>query len=234
MNRPDAAPPLLQPNFAGIDAWIFDLDNTLYPSSCDLFAEIEVRMGYFISQLLGVDRDTAHRLRREYYVNHGTTLAGLMARHQINPSGFLSFVHDVNLNVVPPNPNLARMIARLPGRKVIFTNGTARHAERVIDRLGIGDHFEFVFDIQAADYVPKPAEKTFDALLAQLDCDPVRAAMFDDIAANLAPAHARGMKTIWVRTPKNWAAEPQGTLPQVHFETQDLTTFLAEFVFHAD
>jgi putative hydrolase of the HAD superfamily len=222
---------LLREDFRGVESWIFDLDNTLYPASCDLFAEIEMRMGLFISQLLGLDREAAHALRQRYYREHGTTLAGLMARHGTNPRHFMSFVHDIDLSLIPPNPQLCALLGRLPGRKLVFTNGSAAHAQRVMARVGIEDHFCSVFDIEAADFVPKPSPETMDALLHHHAIEPKRAAMFDDIAANLLPAHALGMKTVWIRTPKNYAP---GAAPipaaHIHHETDDLTKFLAEAV----
>jgi putative hydrolase of the HAD superfamily len=225
----------LQVGFHTVESWVFDLDNTLYPSSCDLFAEIEVRMGLFISQLLGLDRAGAHALRQQYYREHGTTLAGLMARHGTNPKHFLSFVHDIDLTLIAPNPELGRILSLLPGRKFVFTNGSVRHAERVMERVGIGTHFSAIFDIEAADFIPKPAPETMDACIGRLGIAPGRAAMFDDIAANLKPAHARGMKTVWIKTQKSWAADPaQSAGAHVHYETEDLTRFLADGVLAQD
>jgi putative hydrolase of the HAD superfamily len=221
----------LRAGFEAIDTWIFDLDNTLYPSSCDLFAEIEVRMGLYIAQRLGLDREAAHALRRDYYRRFGTTLAGLMAVHRIDPKHFLHFVHDVDLRVVPPNPALDRHMGRLPGRKIVFTNGSAAYAERVLERVGIRQHFECIFDIEAAGFVPKPAPETLDALLGRLVCDPGRAIMFDDIAANLAPARARGLTTVWIKTQRSWAATAHQSA-EAHHTAEDLTLFLAEEVLH--
>jgi putative hydrolase of the HAD superfamily len=220
---------LLRPGFEAIDTWIFDLDNTLYPSSCDLFAEIEVRMGLFITQRLGLDREAAHALRRDYYRTYGTTLRGLMAVHKIDPHLFLRFVHDVDLKVVPPNPVLNRALALLPGRKIVFTNGSCAYAERVLERVGIRPHFELIFDIEAAAFVPKPAPETMDALLGRLVCAPERAILFDDIPANLIPAQQRGLTTVLIKTHKSWAATSDVTAEADH-TTEDLTNFLSEAV----
>ena len=220
---------LLRPGFEAIDTWIFDLDNTLYPSSCDLFAEIEVRMGAFISQHLGLDREAAHERRRQYYQHYGTTLAGLMAVHGIDPHHFLRYVHEVDLTVLPPNPALSRHLAQLPGRKVVFTNGSVAYAERVLERVGIRAHFDLIFDIEAARFVPKPAPETLDALLDRLVCDPSRAIFFDDLPANLIPARARGLTTVLIKTHKSYAATADVS-PDAHHMTEDLTRFLAEEV----
>jgi putative hydrolase of the HAD superfamily len=228
-HRPDSGQATLQPGFAAIDTWIFDLDNTLYPSSCDLFAEIEVRMGLFITQRLGLAREDAHALRRHYYRTHGTTLSGLMAVNGIDPHHFLRFVHEVDLSVVPPNPALDRHLSRLPGRKIVFTNGSVDYAERVLERVGIRSHFELIFDIEAAGFVPKPAPQTMDALLARLVCNPAQAIMFDDIPANLIPARERGLTTVLIKTGKSWAATTDVAM-EAHHATEDLTGFLGEQV----
>jgi putative hydrolase of the HAD superfamily len=147
----------------------------------------------------------------------------------------LSFVHDIDLSLIPPNPELGQILGLLPGRKFVFTNGSVRHAERVMERIGIATHFSAVFDIEAADFIPKPAPETMDAFIGHLSIEPRRAAMFDDIAANLVPAHARGMKTVWIKTQKSWAADPaQSVGPYVHYETEDLTRFLADGVIARD
>lgn len=223
--------PAVRPAFGGIETWIFDLDNTLYPSDCDLFRQIEVRMGLFIAQLLGLERDAAHALRRDYYRTYGTTLSGLMTVHGIDPHHFLRFVHEVDLSVVPPNPDLNHHLARLPGRKIVFTNGSTAYAERVLERVGIRHHFELIFDIEAAGFVPKPAPQTFDALLGRLLCDPSRAVMFDDIPANLTPARARGLTTVLIKAGKSGAASVHEG-EEAHHATEDLTRFLAEEILH--
>src|SRR5262249_24687610 len=142
------------PDFSGIDVWVFDLDNTLYPPSCRLFAQIDVKMRAYISSLLQVDGDEAYRLQKQYYRDHGTTLSGLMKLHNIKPGNFLDFVHDIDVSVVPENLELAEVLQRLPGRRLIFTNGTVAHASRVLNRIGIHDHMEDIFDIVHADFIP--------------------------------------------------------------------------------
>lgn len=216
--------------FAHVDTWVFDLDNTLYPSSCNLFAQIEQRMGAFIAERLGLSPEDAHALRRRFYHEHGTTLSGLMKVHHIAPADFLDFVHDIDLTPVDPNHALDASLAALPGRKVIFTNGSARHAENIIEKVGIAHHFEAIFDIAAANYVPKPARETYDALIAATGCKPSRAVMFDDISRNLVVARDLGMTTVWIRTDEDWSSGGAVTHAHVDHIAEDLTGFLNEIV----
>ena len=181
-----------------IDAWIFDLDNTLYPASAQLFAQIDVRMGAYIQRLLGLDKDEAHRVQKGFFHSHGMTLPGLMAHHGVDPREFLADVHDVDVNVVTPHPELAALIARLPGRKFVFTNADAPYAERVLARLGLSGSFDALHDIHALDYVPKPQGQAYAGLCAAYDIDPVRAVFVEDMARNLIPAKAIGMTTVWI------------------------------------
>lgn len=215
----------LPPRLAGIETWVFDLDNTLYPHECRLFDQIDSRMGTFIAERLGVDREAARRLQKQYFVSHGTTLSGLMDLHGVAPDEFLDFVHDIDISPVEPSEALADALSALPGRRLVFTNGSVRHAERVLDRLGIAHLFEDVFDIKAAEYRPKPQAEAYDRFLARHRVEPARAAMFEDMSRNLAPAAALGMTTVWLRTSYGWAAvdhPAQG----IHHETDDLVGFL--------
>ncbi len=221
------------PDFSAIDVWVFDLDNTLYPPSCNLFAQIDVKMRAFISDLLQVDGDEAYRLQKHYYREHGTTLSGLMQVNGIAPDKFLNFVHDIDVSVVPLNEALGAALQRLPGRRLVFTNGTVAHAKRVLDRIGIRDHVEDIFDIVHADFIPKPRLETFERFVTKHEIDPKRAAMFEDLDRNLAPAHALGMTTVLVRATdghadpavRGWGEVPDDA-PHVHFRTDDLAKFL--------
>jgi putative hydrolase of the HAD superfamily len=181
-----------------IDTWIFDLDNTLYPSRCDLFALIDARMGQFIQKLLGVDAVEARRIQKGHFRNHGTTLAGLQHEHDVEPRTFLDFVHDIPLDRVTPDPALKAALATLPCRKLVFTNGDAPYAARVLDALDLTDSFEAIFDIYAADLVPKPDPRPYDALCDGLNVEPTRALFVEDMARNLKPAKALGMATVWI------------------------------------
>jgi len=180
--------------------WVFDLDNTLYPAECDLFAQVSVRMRQFIAQRFGLDDDAARALQKQYFHEYGTTLRGLMTRHGLNPTEFLDFVHAIDVTAVSPSPALERALGQLSGRKVIFTNASVAHAERVMARLGVDHHFDGIFDICAAEYRPKPTPEIYTAMLARFDADATQAVMVEDIARNLKPAHDLGMATVWVRT----------------------------------
>ena len=188
----------LPPEFAHVRDWIFDLDNTLYPASCGLFRHVDTRMTAYIARLLDVERDEAYRIQKGYFHRHGTTLAGLMEHHGVDPHDFLGDVHDIPLDCLVPDPRIVEGIARLPGRAFIHTNGDAPYAERVLERLGLGNHFVHVHDIHAADLAPKPAAIGYERLLARFDIDPAHAVMVEDMAKNLAPAKALGMTTVWV------------------------------------
>ena len=190
--------PRLAPPFDRIETWIFDLDNCLYPASTGLFALIDERMGAFIQRLLNCDAAEAKRVQKAHFHEHGTTLAGLMKNHRIDPHDFLDDVHAIPLDRVAPNPRLVRGLARLPGRKLVFTNGDAPYAGRVLDAIGLGDAFEHVHDIHAAELRPKPDAHGYHLLIDRFAIDPARAAMIEDMAQNLRPAKMLGMTTVWV------------------------------------
>lgn len=221
--------PSTRPEFDHVETWIFDLDNTLYPARFNLFDQVDLRIGQFIAQALAIDHDEARRVQKQYFRAHGTTLRGLMDHHGVAPADFLDFVHDIDYRPIPPNAELSRALGRLPGRKVIFTNGTTDHAHSVMDRLGVAHHIEGVFDIVDADYVPKPEPGPYDTMLARFGIDPRRAIMVEDIARNLAPAAALGMTTVWVRTTSQWGREGSGD-DYVHHIIDDLADWLIAFV----
>lgn len=210
---------------AHIDCWIFDLDNTLYPPTADLFQQIDTRMKGFIARELGLSLDDAFRLQKQYYRAHGTTLRGLMLNHGTDPEAFLDFVHDIDHTVLGPMPALRRALADLPGRRLIYTNGTRRHAEQVIGRLGIADLFSAIFDIRAGTYLPKPDPTPYRQMTEALAVDPTRAAMFEDSFKNLVPAAAMGMTTVWVRHPEHTPG-PTDDLSHCRYETDDLVGWL--------
>ncbi|GAB6052804.1 pyrimidine 5'-nucleotidase [Magnetospira thiophila] len=209
--------------------WVFDLDNTLYHHSACLFDQIDVLMKAYIARLLDLPEDEAFKVQKQYFRDYGTSLRGLMNRHHIDPHDFLDFVHDIDLSVIGPDPRLGRALAALPGRKIIFTNADEAHAARILDRLGIGDHFEAVFDIFAADFVPKPDPAIYDALIRRHGISPTRAVMVEDMARNLIPAHALGMTTLWIDTGSDFGRD--GHHPDyIHHATDDLSAWLAAMV----
>ncbi len=208
-----------------VETWVFDLDNTLYPPTCDLFSLIDVRMRDFVSRFLDLPPDEAYRVQKKYFREYGTTLRGMMIRHGMEPGPFLEHVHDIELDAIPPCPGLDAVLGRLPGRKVVFTNASRKHAERVMDRLGVTRRFDGVFDIIDADYVPKPEPEVYRAMAARFGIDPRRAVMVEDIAANLIPAAEMGMTTVWLQNDTAWGGDGWSA-EHVHHVARDLTEWL--------
>jgi putative hydrolase of the HAD superfamily len=209
-----------------VETWIFDLDNTLYPASCRLFDQVQHRMNQYICERLAVSETEAAALRRAYFLEHGTTLSGLMKVNNIDPHDFLGFVHEVDLACVPPDPALVAALRRLDGKKIVHTNGSVRHAERLLDHLGLSEAFSGIVDIVAADFDPKPALAGYRLLLQRHAVAPHTALMVEDIARNLAPAAALGMTTAWMRNGLDWAAA-EADSDYVHHVVDDLAGFLA-------
>lgn len=206
--------------FSGVATWVFDLDNTLYPPAARLFDQIETRMTDYVMDALGVPRAEADRLRADYWRLYGTTLAGLMHEHAIDPVPYLDHVHDISLDHLAPDPKLARAIGALPGRRVVYTNGSAAYAGRVLDARGLAGAFDAVFGVEHAGYRPKPERKAFETVFASAGIDAATAAMFEDDPRNLVAPHDMGMRTVHVAP----AAEPA---PHIHHHTDDLERFLA-------
>lgn len=221
-------------DFSHVSDWVFDLDNTLYSPSCDLFSQIDVRMRGFICDLLGVDDTQAYRLQKQYFRDYGTTLSGLMHEHQVHPDKFLDHVHDLDVSVIPGNPDLFAALNSVPGRKFVYTNGTFGHAERVLNRIGVAALFDGVFDIVDAAYHPKPKLESFNRFLGRFGVNPREAAMFEDLGRNLLPAHELGMTTILVRSQdghadpavRSWG-DVEDNVAHIHYRTEDLTAFLS-------
>ncbi|HYC05687.1 MAG TPA: pyrimidine 5'-nucleotidase [Azospirillaceae bacterium] len=221
--------PALDPH--GIDAWIFDLDNTLYPASCNLFAQVDRRITEFIAEQSGLPFDEARAVQKRYFRDYGTTLRGLMTEHDIDPVPFLDYVHDIDVTPVPPSPELGRALATLPGRKIVYTNGSRRHAENILARLGVLERIDAIFGIIEAGYVPKPDPRPYAQLVAQEKLDPARAVMVEDIARNLVPAAALGMRTVWVRSEADWSRPDGGgvgTGEHIHHIVDDLVGWLSD------
>jgi putative hydrolase of the HAD superfamily len=212
---------LSHPDLGHIDTWLFDLDNTLYPLESEFMGLIEAKMTDFVARQTGLPREEARVLQHGYFQEHGTTLAGLMINHRIEPKAFLDEVHDVSMDRLVPDPALREAISRLPGRRLIFTNGSLGHAERVLAHLNLRDLFSEIFAIETADYVPKPSLATFDKISKLHAIDPPLTAFFEDSEKNLVPAARLGMTTILVGS--HAAAS---TSEHVHFRTNDLPGFL--------
>ena len=209
-----------------IETWIFDLDNTLYPASCRLFDQVQQRMNEYICSRFGLEPEAAAELRRTYFREHGTTLRGLMTVNRIDPHDFLGFVHEIDLSCVPPDPALAAAMTELRGHKIIHTNGSVRHAERLLDHLGLAASFSGIIDIAAAEFDPKPSLAGYNLLLRRHGVDPRCALMVEDIARNLAPAAELGMTTAWMRNGLDWASAGSDA-DYIHHVVDDLAGFLA-------
>lgn len=188
----------MDPRFTHIRDWIFDLDNCLYPASAGLFELIDVRMGAYIQRLLDCDAREARRVQKSHFHEHGTTLAGLMKEHGVDPNEFLEDVHSIPLDRICRDDRLSSALERLPGRKFVFTNGDAPYARRVLEAIGVNERFDDLHDIHASSYRPKPDPHGYELLCERFGIEPARALLADDMAANLAPAKALGMTTIWV------------------------------------
>jgi len=209
-----------------VETWIFDLDNTLYPASCRLFEQVQRRMTEYICARLSLAPAAAAELRRRYFREHGTTLRGLMTVDRIDPHEFLAFVHDIDLAGVPQDPPLVAAIGRLRGRKIVHTNGSQRHAERLLDHLGLRSAFSGIVDIVAADFDPKPTLAGYRLLLRRHAVAAPSALMIEDIARNLAPAAELGMTTAWLRSAEDWAAA-EAEADYINHVVDDLAGFLA-------
>lgn len=207
-----------------IRTWIFDLDNTLYPARANLFARIDARMTAFIADLLQVDHAEAHRVQKAYFLGHGTTLAGLMADHDVDPHAFLDYVHDIEMDVLNEDAPLAAALARLPGRKLVFTNGDAPYALKVLERLGLGGSFEAVHDIHAMQLRPKPHPDAYAGLCAAFGLDPHSCLFVEDMARNLKPAKAIGMTTVWVDNGSE--QDPDADRSYIDYRVPELTPWL--------
>jgi putative hydrolase of the HAD superfamily len=207
-------------DFTHVTTWVFDLDNTLYPPHMRLFDQIEVRMTDWVMQALQVDRARADHLRAHYWATYGTTLAGLMTEHGVDPGPYLNEVHDIDFSVLVPDAGLALSITRLPGRKIVYTNACAPYAEKVLAARGLAGLFDGIYGVEHAEFHPKPAAQAFATVFGKDGLDPTKAAMFEDDARNLAVPHALGMRTVHVAP----APEPAA---HIHHHTDDLAAFLA-------
>lgn len=210
-------------HFSHVTEWVFDLDNTLYPPHMRLFDQIEVRMTNYVMDALGVDRAHADRLRTDYWRTHGTTLAGLMREHDVDPAPYLTDVHDIDFSVLSPDPDLAKAIKALPGRKIVYTNGCAPYALNVLNARGLDGLFDAIYGVEHADFHPKPDAAAFQTVFSTDGTTPEKAAMFEDDPRNLAVPHALGMRTVHV------APDPHSA-PHIEHHTNDLTGFLRALI----
>lgn len=213
----------MRQHFSHVSTWVFDLDNTLYPPQYRLFDQIEVRMTAWVMRALGVGQTEANRLRQHYWETYGTTLAGLMREHDVDPGPYLTEVHDIDFSLLPRDPDLAAAIAALPGRRIIYTNACVPYAEKVLEARGLSGLFDAVYGIENANFLPKPERGAFEAIFAADGVDATRAAMFEDDARNLAAPHEMGMRTVHV-APKPLKSR------HIHHHTDDLAGFLSQII----
>jgi len=218
--------------FTHVDTWVFDLDNTLYPHHVNLWQQVDKRIGEFVGRWLKVPPEEARRIQKDYYRRYGTTMRGMMTEHAVRADDFLAYVHQIDHSPLEPNPAMGAAIAKLPGRKLVLTNGSTDHADKVLRRLGIRSHFEAVFDIIAADLEPKPAMQTYRKFLRDHGVNPQKSAMFEDLARNLVIPHQLGMATVLVVPDgtrevvrEDWELEGRED-SCVDYVTDDLTGFL--------
>jgi putative hydrolase of the HAD superfamily len=222
--------------FAGVETWVFDLDNTLYPHHLNLWQQVDERIRDYIAGFLKVPHEQAFRIQKDYYKRYGTTMRGLMTEHGLKPDDYLEYVHQIDHSPLEPNPALGAALEKLPGRKLILTNGTRKHADAVMKKLAVREHFEDVFDIIAAELEPKPSKKTYERFLKLHNIDPHKAAMFEDLARNLEAPHALGMTTVLVVPEgqrevfrEDWELQGRDA-PHVDHVADDLAGFLQDIV----
>jgi putative hydrolase of the HAD superfamily len=227
MDHPESAR-----DFSHVDTWVFDLDNTLYPHHVNLWQQVDTRIGEFVGTWLKIPAEEARRVQKDYYRRYGTTMRGMMTEHGVRADDYLAYVHRIDHSPLEPNPAMGAAIARLPGRKLILTNGSTEHAGKVLQRLGLAAHFEAVFDIIAAELEPKPAPQTYRKFLDVHGVNPATSAMFEDLARNLVVPHQLGMTTVLVVPDgtrevvrEDWELEGRGAAYVDHV-TDDLTGFL--------
>ena len=211
----------MSPSLDHVEHWVFDMDDTLYPPECGLMGRVQDRINAFFVRTVGMEAAEARVLQRQYLRDHGTSLSGLMLNHDVDPHAFLDEVHRVELDCLTPDPVLREGLARLPGRRLVFTNGAAAHAERVLAALEIADLFDDVFHIEASDLIPQPAPRALSRMHARPGVDPRRAAFFEDTEKNLKPAADMGMATVLVG-----AHAPASTAAFVDHRAESLPPFL--------
>jgi putative hydrolase of the HAD superfamily len=218
-----------------IETWVFDLDNTLYHVSANLFDQIDRRMCSYVADFLNIPAAEAYKVQKSFFREHGTTLRGMMNCHDMDPEPYLDFVHEIDFSPIKVDEMMTKALAALPGRKIVFTNAATKYAGRVLERLGIAHHMEDVFDIVDAGYIPKPDPAVYAQFVEKYDIDPAGAVMVEDMARNLMPAQELGMKTVWVQTDRPWStmgADNEADAAEPDFTTDNLSKWLSDVVGH--
>ena len=210
-----------------IKFWLFDLDNTLYSGATKVFDQVDKKMSQFISEKLNVSKEEARKIQKNYFVEYNTTLNGMIRNHKIDANEFLKFVHDIDLSFLKRDKQLEEQIKKIRGKKIIFTNGSREHAENVTKKLGIDRHFDVVFDIKSADFIPKPSLITYKKIIEKYKIEPQYSIFIEDIARNLKPAYELGMKTVWIINDEPWAAKFSDS-DFINYKINKLSDFLKE------
>ena len=212
-------------SFKSIKYWIFDLDNTLYSGKTKVFEQVDKKMSKYISEKLNISVEEAKKIQKNYFHEYNTTLNGMIKNHQIDPDEFLEFVHDIDIDFLQKDLLLAEEIQKLEGKKIIFTNGSRKHALNVTKRIGIDKYFDDIFDIVDSNFVPKPLTEPYKKLVEKHKIDPKLCVLVEDIARNLKPAYEMGMKTVWIENDEPWASKFSDS-DFVNYKTNNLSEFL--------
>ena len=210
-----------------IKFWIFDLDNTLYAGNTRVFEQISKRISKYISEKLNVSIEEAKKIQKNYFYEYNTTLNGMIKNHKIDANEFLEFVHNVNIDFLKEDPKLKEELKQLEGKKFIFTNGSRKHALNIIQRIGIDQSFDGIFDIVDSDFIPKPAIEPYKKLVEKHTIDPNLCVLVEDIARNLKPAYEMGMKTVWIENNEPWAAKFSDS-NFINYKINNLSEFLKQ------
>jgi len=205
--------------------WIFDLDNTLYSGETRVFEQVDKRMSKYISEKLNVSILEAKEIQKNYFYKYNTTLNGMMKNHKIEANEFLEFVHDIDIDFLKKDMPLGEELRKLEGKKIIFTNGSKKHALNVTQRIGIDQYFDDIFDIVDCNFIPKPKMEPYKQLVEKHKIDPNLCVFIEDIARNLKPAYEMGMKTVWIENKEPWAAKFSDS-DFINYRTKNLTEFL--------
>ncbi|MGB1360661.1 MAG: pyrimidine 5'-nucleotidase [Alphaproteobacteria bacterium] len=206
--------------------WLFDLDNTIYPAENNLFVEMNVKMRSYVMKLLDLDSDNAHSVQKQYLHEYGTTLAGLIAKHDVDAMDFLDYVHDLDYSVVEYDDDLKNVLTNIPNKKYIHTNGTKSHSQNVLDKMEISDLFVGCFDIVGANFIPKPQQSNYDIMINEFNINPSDSVFFEDMAVNLVVPKQMGMTTVWLENELN-SHQYEQYKDYIDYKTNDLVKFLS-------